>query len=121
MAASFSRDRLRGHRNGLGLSLADLSERTDPTINMHTIKSYETGRAEPPAHRLGVLADALGIAIDDLYTQHDDRVRDYCAAVASHGPPMSEESLDAAATVLRSIRRRMRAPAEDDGRPPDAA
>lgn len=113
---TFSRDRMRGHRDGLGLTLTDLGRRTG--INPNTLRSYESGKAEPPARRLGVLAEALDVHIDDLYGQHGDPIRDYCAAVAAHGPPMSDQAITNAATVLRTIRRRMRA-ADDE--PPDAA
>ncbi|MGH4021747.1 MAG: helix-turn-helix domain-containing protein [Pseudonocardiaceae bacterium] len=104
MATTFSGWRVRGHRDGQGLRLCDLGIQTE--IHPNTIRSYESGQAQPPARRLPVLADALGVAIEDLFARYpDDPMRDYIDAVASHGPPLSDEVIAGAAQVLRMIRR----------------
>jgi DNA-binding XRE family transcriptional regulator len=119
-AAPFSRDRLRGHRNGTGLTRAQVAAHIGRTEAAY--KSYEAGTAEPPARMLAALAELFGVAIDDLYQQRDDPVADYASAVAKHCRPLTDAELDAVAVVLRKINRRRRAAtaAEPDSGP-DAA
>ena len=69
-----------------------------------TIKSYETGRAEPSAKVLAALAIELGIGMDELFGRHDDPVMDYVDAVAQHCPPLTPEEVQGAAVVLRAMR-----------------
>lgn len=98
---SFSRQRLRGHRDGRGMSRADLAGAAERT--QAAVKSYEDGVCQPPAGALIALADALGVTVDDLYSRHDDSVEDYLDAVASHCRPLTDTELEAAAVVFRQM------------------
>lgn len=105
----FSRDRVRGHRNGLGLSHAEVGAAIGRTEAV--VKSYEDGAAQPPAGVLAALAEMFGTTVDDLYSKRDDPVADYVNTVAAHCRPLTDAELEGAATVLRRINRRRRAAA----------
>lgn len=99
----FSPHRLRGHRHGIGRTLADLGSRVGRSAE--ALKAYESGRAQPPAKVLAALAVELGIGMDELFSSHDDAILDYVDAVAQHGPPLTPEEVQGAAAVLRTVRR----------------
>lgn len=62
---SFSRTKLRELRHAKGISLQDMS------VAIHrawpTVRSYESGAVTPPTDALPLLADLLGVTIDDLF------------------------------------------------------
>lgn len=57
---------LRQHRAAAGISREVLATATGRSA--HSITSYELGRVTPPASVVGLLADALGCGVDDLFT-----------------------------------------------------
>jgi ribosome-binding protein aMBF1 (putative translation factor) len=65
MARRFSGRRLCEHRTARGLRHEHLALSLNRDTN--TLRRYETGRVMPSADQVGALADALGIATDDLY------------------------------------------------------
>jgi transcriptional regulator with XRE-family HTH domain len=99
---TFSPHRLRGHRDGVGRTLADLAAAIGRSTD--ALKSCESGRTEPPAKVLAALADELGVELDDLFARHDDPTTDYVDAVAQHCPPLTEDEVHAAAVVIRTMR-----------------
>ncbi|MFN2383255.1 MAG: helix-turn-helix domain-containing protein [Gemmatimonadota bacterium] len=98
------RHRLRGHRNGMNLSLADVAERVG--ITEADARAYETGACQPPATALRALAELFGTTVDDLCAPRRDGMRDYFAAVVAHMPPLADEEIAAIAAILRRIRHR---------------
>ncbi|RTL62041.1 MAG: helix-turn-helix domain-containing protein [Pseudonocardiaceae bacterium] len=98
----FSPHRLRGHRDGVGRSPADLAAAVGRSPD--ALRCYETGRTEPPARVLAALADELGVDLDDLFARHDDPTLDYVDAVAQHCPPLTPDEVQAAAVVIGKMR-----------------
>lgn len=62
----FSSNRLRTARIALGLSMEDLSMRTNRIVSRQSIHGYETDRMRPKAKVLNKLAQALGVSRDYL-------------------------------------------------------
>lgn len=65
MARMFSGRRLREVRTAAGLKPERLALLIDRSV--YSIHQYERGTALPSVPVLGALADALGVAVDDLY------------------------------------------------------
>lgn len=63
---TFDHAKLASLRTGLGLTQAQLGERcgTDKTVVWH----WENGDSAPRADMLPLVAEALGVSIDDLFT-----------------------------------------------------
>ena len=53
-----------------GLSLRDLEEKS--SISNVLISRYEMGKASPPIKTIGMLADGLGVSIEELRSENDD-------------------------------------------------
>lgn len=101
----FSPDRLRGHRNGRGLTRAEVGTAIGRSAG--TIASYEDGRSLPTAPALVRLAQVYRVSIDDFYARFDDQIEDYVDAVAQHCKPLTDAEIATVATVLRRIDRRL--------------
>lgn len=104
----FSPDRVRGHRNGRGLTREQVAAHIGLTVA--AIRTYEQGLCQPKARALALLAELFGVPIGDLYVRHDDPFEDYVDAVVSHMPPLTDGEIKAAAAVLRRIDRRRHQP-----------
>lgn len=105
----FCRHRVRGHRQGMGLSLSDVAQSIGRTES--AVRSYETGVSRPSVAILGALAKLFGVPTDDLYQKCEDPsgVEDYVGALVQHMAPLSDGEIKAAAAVLRRIGPRQRA------------
>lgn len=98
----FSPDRLRGHRHGRGLSLAEVA--TASGLTEAVVRRCEEGDAAPDAETAAALARALGVPAAEL-AGGGDPLEEYVAAAASHLPPLTEDDVRSAGAVLRTIRR----------------
>jgi transcriptional regulator with XRE-family HTH domain len=110
----FSPHRLRGHRHGVGRTLAELAARVGRSPD--ALKFYETGRSEPPPRVLAALTKELGIELGDLVARHNDPVLEYVDAVAQHCPPLTSDEVQAAAVIVRTMREARLARATTAGR-----
>lgn len=86
----FSPQRLRGHRERLGLSRAALAARIGR--RQETIKFYEYGTTAPSLEIYLSLCDSLGISPNDLCRTHRDEELERRAGLVWPLPP----------TILRS-------------------
>ncbi|HTF52206.1 MAG TPA: helix-turn-helix transcriptional regulator [Pseudonocardia sp.] len=96
---SFSGDRLRGHRNGLGRGLADVAEKVGCTVE--ELESFEAARGEPTPELLAAIAAELGQPIRELHARNSVGQDDYMDAVLSHADPLSDDDLRSIALVMR--------------------
>jgi transcriptional regulator with XRE-family HTH domain len=62
--------RLHDARIAKGMTVRDLAERS--RIDAETIAALEAGRQEPPLDTVRKLADALGLAVEDLVLWGDE-------------------------------------------------
>lgn len=99
---NFSRGRLRGHRNGLGLSQVELGVRAG--ISADDVAAYEQGDRVPGAATLVDLADALGVSPRSLRSISANWCEDYVDAALSHAEPLEPQDVDRAAHALRGNR-----------------
>lgn len=58
-------ERIKGHRLALGWTRNDLADETD--MSADALVKIEAGRCEPRSVTLAMLAQALGVTMDDLY------------------------------------------------------
>lgn len=101
--AQFSRQRLRGLRNGAGLSRQALAARVGYSIA--DVTAWETDDGSTPSpETIAALADALRVTPGDLDQVHDDPVQEYVSGVLHDAPPLPDDALEAAARVLRRTR-----------------
>lgn len=94
----FSRARLRGHRNGLGLAEATLAERVGLTPERYA--DVESGAVEPNELLVADLARALGVPLFELHAIDATWEEDYADAVLQHLGPMSTEEVARVARTL---------------------
>lgn len=99
-AMNFSRGRLRGHRNGLGLSQVELGARVG--IPADHVAEYEQGDRIPDPLTQDALAAALGISPRSLRSVSANWAEDYVDAALSHAQPLQPQDIDRAAHALRS-------------------
>ena len=99
----FSRGRLRGHRNGLGLSQVELGARSG--VDPDTIAAFEQGNLAPGDLTLQRLADALGVPLRSLRSISGNSCEDYVDAALSHAQPLAQQDVDRAAHALRGAHR----------------
>lgn len=89
---------MRGHRDGIGLTLGELAERVGLTaIDCLRI---EVGEMDPTTEQIADLADALGQPTHELLSLGAEWEDDYVDAAVSHLGPMSAEEVAQAARVL---------------------
>lgn len=111
--ADISPDRLRGHRHGAGLTLAEVAAHIGRSSA--ALKTYEAGTSRPPAPVAAALAELYGLTgVNDLYSARDDPIRDYATALAAHCRPLTAAELEGATVVLGRLRRRRAALAQPD-------
>lgn len=99
----FSRGRLRGHRNGLGLSQVELGARAG--IDPDTLAAFEQGDLAPGDATVFALAEALGVPVRSLRSITGNWCEDYVDAALSHAEPLATQDVDRAAHALRGAHR----------------
>lgn len=83
-AVTFSRARLRAHRDGRCLSRTGLAAAAG--LEPAALADIEEGRADPPEMVVARLASALGVARADLLPTRGDWAEDYIEVVVSYLP-----------------------------------
>lgn len=76
-------ERLRKLRLDLGLTLAEVAERSGLAVS--TVSKVERGLMAPTYDRFSQLADALGVDLGELFTERGDRFRPGEVAIARSG------------------------------------
>lgn len=99
--ADVSRQRLRGHRNGTGLSPAEVAERIGCAES--DVRAWEAGELSPAPVTLRVLAQLYACPEDGFVRRRDGDAADYIDAVVSHMAPLGDDDLRSVASVLRRI------------------
>lgn len=99
----FSRGRLRGHRNGLGLSQIELGHRAG--LHPDTLAAFEQGDLAPSDSIVIDLADALGVSPRSLRSATGNWCEDYVDAALTHAQPLAAQDVDRAAHALRGAHR----------------
>lgn len=99
----FSRGRLRGHRNGQGLSQVEVGARAG--IHPDTIAAFEQGNLAPDDAMVIDLADALGVSPRSLRSASGNWCEDYVDAALTHAEPLATQDVDRAAHALRGAHR----------------
>lgn len=94
----FSRQRLRGHRNGQRLSHAALGERAG--LEPKVVAAFEAGEAEPSDDDVEALASALGVPATELEGRGLDEIDEYLDAVFQYAQPLTEDGVWRAAYAL---------------------
>jgi transcriptional regulator with XRE-family HTH domain len=101
----FSRARLRGHRDGQKRPESAVAEAAG--LSAAEYQLIELGRLRPTEGQELALADALGVPVDELHYAGcvpEDYGRHYIQAVLQYGAPMSDETVQRVAGVLRRPR-----------------
>ena len=100
---AFSPPRLRALREHRRLSREALALRIGKAGV--SIEKFERGDNYPSAPTLGLLADALGVTVSDLFDEGVGDPRDrYVQAVCDLLPPLSDEEIERFAGVIRARR-----------------
>lgn len=96
---TFSRARLKGHRDGQGLSMRVLADRVALCDDAYA--EIERGEEEPSVALVSDLAKALQVPVSALESPEDTPYfTDYANAFLAYAPPLSEADLIRAAHAL---------------------
>lgn len=86
-------EKLKYHRQQIGLSQAELAEKAGLGIN--TICNYEKGRTYPKDRVVyKTLADILGVDPDYLHNENDDFIAEAQSAYGSRGKKQAEQLIE---------------------------
>ena len=76
MAIAFHPEKIKEARLAAGLSQEQVARQLDPQMYREAVLRWEKGLSEPPAPRLGQLAQILGVSVDFFYSDNDHETED---------------------------------------------